>query len=118
VRAAANRDQDRFDPVQPALLDYGDVTRRFAHHRVDGRAEHGPGLRPLACQRHLGGLGVGASRLGGGRRAAPTEDDEVRALLADRLDHPVGGVAADADHRPQLDALLVADVEDPLQETT
>ena len=48
------------------------------------------------------------------RRSAPAEDDEVGALLADRLDHAVGGAPADADHGPDLDALLVAEVEDAL----
>jgi hypothetical protein len=39
VRTAAHGDQDRSDLVEPALLDHGDVARRLAHHRVDGRGE-------------------------------------------------------------------------------
>ncbi len=37
VRPAAHRHQDRPDLVQAALLDDGDVARRLAHDRVDGR---------------------------------------------------------------------------------
>ena len=52
----------------------------------------------------------------GRRRAAPAEDDEVGALLPDRLDHAIGGAPADADHGPDLDALLVAEVQHALQQ--
>ena len=39
VRPSANRHEDRLDLVQAALLDDGDVARRLAHDRVDGRRE-------------------------------------------------------------------------------
>ena len=50
------------------------------------------------------------------RRAAPAEDDQVGALLPDRLDHAIGRAPADADHGPDLDALLVAEVQHALQQ--
>ncbi len=118
VRAAAHRDEDRGDVVEAALLDDGEVARRLADHRIDGRAEDRPRPGMLAGQRHLGGLRLGARRLRRRRRAAPAEDDEVGALLADRLDDAVGGLPSDAHHRPQLDALLVADVEDALEQAS
>ena len=70
----------------------------------------------LAGEGHLRRLGLGPNDLRIRRRAAPAEDHEVGALLADGLDHPIGGVAADADQGPQLDPLLVAEVEDALEE--
>ena len=102
--------------IEPALLDDGEVARRLADHGIDGRAEDRPRAGVLAGQRHLGCLRLGTRGLRRRRRSAPAEDDEVRALLADRLDHAVGSMAADAHHRPQLDALLVADVEHALEE--
>ena len=62
--------------------------------------------------RRLGLRAAAAAR----RRAAPAEDDEVGALLPDRLDHAVGGMPADADHGPDLDSLLVTEVEHALQQ--
>jgi hypothetical protein len=63
MRAAAHRHEDRAHRVEPALLDDGDVAWRFADHRVDGRAEDGSWQRPLAGQRHLGRLRLGARGL-------------------------------------------------------
>ena len=102
--------------LEAALLDDRDVARRLAHDRVDRRAEHRSRQSPLAGEHHLGVLGLGPCGLRRRRRSAPAEDDEVAALLADRLDHAVGGMAADADQRPQLDPLLVAEVEHALEE--
>ena len=116
VGAASDRDEDRLHLVEPALLDDGDVARRLAHDRVDRRREDRARPRPLTGHRHLGRLGLGPGRLRRGRRSAPAEDDEVRALLPDRLDDAIGCMTADADQRPQLDTLLVADVEHALEQ--
>ena len=111
VRPAADRHQDRAHVVEAALLDDRDVARRLAHHRVDRRGED---RRPVAPRTRAPPRPCAAAA--GRRRAAPAEDDEVGAFLADRLDHAVGGPPADADHGPDLDALLVAEVEHALQQ--
>ena len=77
--------------------------------------EEKTGAGSRRSRRRSCGLGC-AGRLARGRRAAPAEDDQVGALLADRLDHTVGRATADADHGPDLDPLLVPEVQDALQE--
>ena len=89
--------------VHAALLDHRDVARRLAHHRVDGRREDRRSVAPRPARR-LRPRGSGRRR-----RAAPAEDDEVGAFLPHRLDDAVGGAPPDADHGPDLDALLVAE---------
>ena len=116
VGAAAHRHEDRLHLVEAALLHDRDVARALAHDGVDGRREDRARADALAGEGQLRGLRLRAGGLRRGRRAAPSEDDEVRTLLADGLDHAVGRVSADADHRPQLHALLVADVEHALEQ--
>ena len=115
VRPATDRHEDRSHLAEAALLDDGDVARRLAHDRVDGGREDRPRQHPLAGEDHLGGLRLGPRGLRRRRRTAPAEDDQVAALLPDRLDHPIGCMAADADQRPQLDPLLVAEIEHALE---
>jgi hypothetical protein len=71
-----------------------------------------------AGQPGLHRLGLGADRLRWRGWASPAEDDQVRLLFGDGLDHPIGRPPANADHGSQLDPLLVAEVEDTLKEAT
>ena len=116
VWTAADGDQDRADVVEAALLDDRDVARRLADDGVDRGGEDRWRSRLGTRQPRLGGLRLGAGGLGRGARPRPAEDDEIGPFLADRLDDAVGRPTPDADHRPQLHALLVAEVEDALEQ--
>src|SRR5579859_5636781 len=124
VRSPADRYEDRAHGLQAALLDDGDVAWGLADHRVDGRGEDrrevGPSLELLwggdrAGRRRRAFLGERRGA-GAGRRATPAEDEQVGALLGDGLDDAFRRPPTDAHHRPDLDALFVAEGEDALQQ--
>ena len=119
VRAPSHRHQDRADLFETALLDHGDVAWGLANDSINGRRED-RGHLPIAvdggaelCTR--GGRRVCAESRSR-RRTAPAEDEQVCPLLGDRLDDPFRRSPADADHGPDLDALLVAEGEDALEQ--
>ena len=80
VRTAADRDQDRADVVEAALLDDRDVARRLADDGVDRGGEDRWRSRLGTRQPRLGGLRLGAGGLGRGARPRPAEDDEIASL--------------------------------------